>query len=278
MKQVKINDNVIFSQDRPFVLISGSCSMESRDHAMFMVESLKKITDELNIPFIYKTSFDKANRTSITSGRGVGLEQAMSVFDEIRATFGCPVITDIHQPDQAAIVAPHVDMLQIPAFLARQTDLLVAAAKTGKPINVKKPQWSAPWDMKSTIGKIKDSGNDQILLVERGSAFGYNNYVVDMRSIPQMAALGYPVVIDATHGIQQPSAQGCASGGDRRLAPVIARAAIAIGVAGVFIETHNDPDNAHCDGPNSIILADMRENLKTWKEIDAIAKSSPIEI
>jgi 2-dehydro-3-deoxyphosphooctonate aldolase (KDO 8-P synthase) len=250
--------------------------MESRDHAMFMAESLKNITDKLGIPFVFKTSFDKANRTSLSSGRGAGLDYALSVFDEIRATFGCPVITDIHLPDQAQVVAPHVDMLQIPAFLARQTDLLVAAAKTGKPVNVKKPQWSAPADMQSTIGKMRDSGNENVLLCERGTSFGYNNYVVDMRSIPWMSALGAPVVIDATHGIQQPASAGCKSGGDRRLAPVIARAAIAIGVAGVYIETHDNPDAAPCDGPNMIKLQDMEYQLQVWKELDGIAKENPI--
>ncbi|MCL2748873.1 MAG: 3-deoxy-8-phosphooctulonate synthase [Alphaproteobacteria bacterium] len=277
MDKIKINENVTFGNDLPFVLISGPCAMESRDHAMFMAEALVKMTSALGIPFVFKTSFDKANRTSISSGRGAGIEGALPVFDEIRKTFGCPVITDIHMPEQAAIVAPHVDMLQIPAFLARQTDLLIAAAKTGLPVNVKKPQWSAAWDMKSTIGKMHDSGNDKVLLCERGTAFGYNNFIVDMRNITWMAELA-PVVIDATHGIQQPAASGCTSGGDRRLAPVIARAALAIGVAGVFTETHDDPDNAPCDGPNMIKLSDMENNLKIWKDIDAIAKSNLIKL
>ncbi|MCL1891940.1 MAG: 3-deoxy-8-phosphooctulonate synthase [Alphaproteobacteria bacterium] len=278
MKHVKISDEVVFGNDLPFVLIAGPCAMESRDHALFMAESLKRLTDALRIPFVFKTSFDKANRTSLGSGRGAGLDYALSVFDKIRATFNCPIVTDIHLPDQAALVAPHVDMLQIPAFLARQTDLLVAAAKTGKPINVKKPQWSAPQDMRSTLGKLRMSGNESILLCERGTSFGYNNFIVDMRSIPWMSALDAPVVIDATHGIQQPASSGCVSGGDRRLAPVIARAALAIGVAGVFIETHENPDAAPCDGPNMIKLSDMENNLRIWKDLDAVAKANLIEL
>ena len=278
MKHVKISDKVIFGNDLPFVLIAGPCAMETRDHSMFMAESLMKITDKLGIPFVFKTSFDKANRTSLSSKRGAGLDYAMKVFDEIREKLGCACVTDIHVPDQAEIVAPHVDMLQIPAFLARQTDLLVAAAKTGKPVNIKKPQWSAPWDMKSTIIKMRDSGNENVMLCERGTSFGYNNYVVDMRNIPQMASLEQPVIIDATHGIQQPAVQGTCSGGDRRLAPVIARAAISLGVAGVYIETHEDPDrpDVPCDGPNMIKLSDMENQLKIWKDIDAIAKANPI--
>jgi len=276
MKHVQINEKVIFGNDLPFVLIAGPCAMESRDHAMFMAESLKRFTDDLGVPFIFKTSFDKANRTSVSSARGAGLEYALGVFGEIRKEIGCAVVTDIHVPDQAAIVAPHVDMLQIPAFLARQTDLLLAAAKTGKPVNIKKPQWSAAWDMKSTIGKMRDGGNENILLCERGTSFGYNNYVVDMRNIPWMAALDQPVIIDATHGIQQPASGGGTSGGDRRLAPLIARAALSIGVAGVFIETHDNPDAAPCDGPNMIKLSDMENNLRIWKDLDVIAKANLI--
>ncbi|MCL2331275.1 MAG: 3-deoxy-8-phosphooctulonate synthase [Proteobacteria bacterium] len=276
MSHVKISEKVIFGNDLPFVLIAGPCAMESRDHAMMMAEQLVQLTDKLNIPFVFKTSFDKANRTSVASGRGAGLEYAISVFDEIREHFGCPVVTDVHTPDQPAVVAPHVDMLQIPAFLARQTDLLVAAAKPGKPVNIKKPQWSAAWDMKSTLKKMADSGNDKILLTERGTSFGYNNFVVDMRNIPWMETLDAPVVIDATHGIQQPASGGCTSGGDRRLAPVIARAALSIGVAGVFVETHDNPDAAPCDGPNMIKLSDMETQLRIWKELDAIAKQNPI--
>ncbi|MGI5845752.1 MAG: 3-deoxy-8-phosphooctulonate synthase [Alphaproteobacteria bacterium] len=278
MKHIKISDKVVFGNDLPFVLIAGPCALESRDHAMFMAENLTKITNKLGIPFVFKTSFDKANRTSISSKRGAGLDYSMKVFDEIREKIGCACITDIHLPDQAEIVAPHVDILQIPAFLARQTDLLVSAAKTGKPINIKKPQWSAPHDMKSTLGKMYDSGNENILLCERGTSFGYNNYVVDMRSIPWMSSLGVPVVIDATHGIQQPASSGCTSGGDRRLAPVIARAALAIGVAAVFTEVHDNPDSAPCDGPNMIKLSDMEKELKIWKQIDEIAKSNLIII
>ena len=278
MKHIKISNKVTFGNDLPFVLIAGPCAMESRDHAMSMAENLIKITDKLGIPFVFKTSFDKANRTSISSKRGAGLDYALKVFDEIREKLGCACITDIHLPDQAAIVAPHVDMLQIPAFLARQTDLLVAAAKTGKPVNVKKPQWSAPQDMKSTLNKMYESGNENILLCERGTSFGYNNYVVDMRSIPWMSALNAPVVIDATHGIQQPASSGCTSGGDRRLAPVIARAALSIGVAAVFTEVHDNPDSAPCDGPNMIKLSDMENELKVWKDLDKIAKSNLIII
>jgi 2-dehydro-3-deoxyphosphooctonate aldolase (KDO 8-P synthase) len=277
MDTVRISENTAFNNKSPFVLIAGPCALESRDHAMFMAESLVKLTAAANVPFVFKTSFDKANRTSLSSGRGAGLESALPVFDEVRETFGCPVITDIHLPEQAEIVASHVDMLQIPAFLARQTDLLAAAAKTGLAVNVKKPQWSAAWDMKSTIEKMRGAGNEKVLLCERGTAFGYNNFVVDMRNIPWMAAMA-PVVIDATHGIQQPAAGGRTSGGDRRLAPAIARAALAIGVAGVFAEVHDNPDSAPCDGANMMKLSDMSENLSIWKEIDLIAKSNPIEL
>ncbi len=278
MKHVKLNENVTFGNDLPFVLMAGPCALESRDHGMMMAERLVKLTSDLKIPYVFKTSFDKANRTSLTSGRGIGLDNALKIFDEIKSTFGCPVVTDVHWPEQAMVVAEHVDIVQIPAFLARQTDLLVAAAKTGRVVNIKKPQFSAPMDMKSSLGKCYDSGNDRILLTERGTSFGYNNFVVDMRSIPWMSSLDAPVIIDATHGIQQPAAAGCTSGGDRRLAPVIARAALAIGVAGVFIETHDNPDVAPCDGPNMVKLDDMAENLKIWMELDQIAKQHLIKL
>ncbi len=278
MKHIKVSDKVEFGNDLPFVLIAGPCALESRDHAMMMAEKLVKLTDELDIPFVFKTSYDKANRTSLKSGRGIGLEQAKDIFSEIKDTFGCPIVTDIHLPEQAKQIAPYVDILQIPAFLARQTDLLVAAAKTGKVINVKKPQFSAPMDMKSSLGKIYDSGDDKVMLTERGSSFGYNNFVVDMRSIPWMSSFDVPVIIDATHGIQQPASGGCTSGGDRRLAPVIARAGVAVGVAGVFIETHDNPDIAPCDGPNMIRLSDMPDLLKVLMGIDKIAKNNLIEL
>lgn len=278
MRHVKITDNVIVGNDLPFVLIAGPCALESREHAIFMARELSAMCRELNIPYVFKSSFDKANRTSVSSGRGIGIEAGLEILSAVREEVGCAVVTDIHVPDQADIVAPHVDLLQIPAFLARQTDLLHAAAVTGKPVHIKKPQWSAAWDMKSTRDKMDAFGNPNFMFAERGTSFGYNNFVVDMRSLPQMAALDVPVIIDATHGIQQPAAGGTCSGGDRRLAPVIARAAMAVGVAGIYIETHQDPDTAPCDGPNMVKLADMPRLLKMWKELDAIAKADPIII
>jgi len=264
--------NVTFGNDLPFVLIAGPCQMESRAHALEMASALKEITAKLNIPLIYKTSYDKANRTSLKGVRGMGLEKSLSVFDEIRNHLGIPTLTDVHEREHCALVAPVVDVLQIPAFLCRQTDLLIAAAETGRVVNVKKGQFLAPWDMKNVAAKIADSGNTNILLTERGSSFGYNTLVVDYRSLPQMAETGYPVIMDATHAVQQPGGQGTSSGGDRRFVPTIARAALAVGVAGLFMETHQDPDNAPSDGPNMVKLSDMEALLTQLKEYDALTK------
>jgi 2-dehydro-3-deoxyphosphooctonate aldolase (KDO 8-P synthase) len=264
--------NLTISNAHPFALIAGPCQMESREHAFEVCGKLKEITDKLGIPFIYKTSFDKANRTSLKGKRGMGLEKALPVFEALKKEFGCPTLTDIHEREQCAEVASVVDVLQIPAFLCRQTDLLIAAAESGAVVNVKKGQFLAPWDMKNVAQKIADSGNERILLTERGVSFGYNTLVVDMRALPQMAETGYPVIIDATHAVQQPGGQGTSSGGDRRFAPVIARAAIAVGVAGVFIETHPDPDSAPSDGPNMIPLHQMHDLLAELQEFDKVAK------
>ena len=247
--------------------------MESRDHALDVAGQLKALTQELGIPFVYKSSFDKANRTSISGKRGIGLPGALPVFEEIKKTLGCPVLTDIHEREQCAEVASVVDIIQIPAFLCRQTDLLVAAAKTGAVVNVKKGQFLAPHDMKNVAQKVADSGNDRILLTERGVTFGYNNLVTDMRALPIMAETGYPVIFDATHSTQQPGGLGGASGGNRDMAPILARAAVAVGLAGVFIETHPDPDNAPSDGPCMVRLADMETVLTRLKAFDAVRKS-----
>jgi len=271
-QQVSVGD-VTFGNDLPFVLIAGPCAMESRDHALEMSSAIKEITDDLGIGFIYKTSFDKANRTSLSGGRGVGLSAALDVFAEVRETYGCPVLTDVHAADQCAPVAEAVDVLQIPAFLCRQTDLLVAAAKTGRIVNVKKGQFLAPWDMKHVVKKVEDSGNANVLVTERGASFGYNTLVTDFRGLPIMAEqTGKPVIFDATHSVQQPGGQGGASGGQREFVPVLARAAIAVGVAGVFMETHQDPDSAPSDGPNMVPLKDLRDLLATLKAFDEVAK------
>ncbi len=272
MKTVKVQSLEI-SNDKPFTLIAGPCQMESRDHAFDMCGALVEITKELGIPFIYKTSFDKANRTSLKGIRGMGIEAAMPVFAGLREEFGVPMLTDIHTAEQCAPVAEHVDVLQIPAFLCRQTVLLIAAAKTNAVINVKKGQFLAPWDMKNVVAKVSESGNDNILLTDRGTSFGYNTLVSDMRGLPTMAETGYPVIIDATHSVQQPGGQGASSGGDRTMVPVIAKAAVAVGVGGVFMETHQDPDNAPSDGPNMVKLEDMRGLLETLQKLDKIAKN-----
>ena len=274
MKTIKIK-NVEIANDRPFTLIAGPCQMESRDHAMMMCEKLSELTTRLNIPFIYKTSFDKANRTSLNATRGIGLDKAMAVFDELRSTFNVPCLTDIHSEAQCEVVAQHVDVLQIPAFLCRQTDLLTAAARTGAIINVKKGQFLAPWDMKNVTTKISESGNDKILLTERGSSFGYNTLVTDMRGLKIMADdTGFPVIMDATHAVQSPGGLGGSSGGDRTMVPVLARAAIAVGVGGVFMETHQDPDNStQSDKANMVIFKDMEDILKQLKDIDNVIKT-----
>ena len=273
MKTISIQ-NIEISNDKPFTLIAGPCQMESRDHAFDMCGALVDITKKLDIPFIYKTSFDKANRTSLKGIRGMGLDSSLPVFSDLKKEFGVPMLTDIHTADQCAVVAEHVDVLQIPAFLCRQTDLLIAAANTGAVINVKKGQFLAPWDMKNVAAKVSESGNDNIILTERGASFGYNTLVSDMRSLPIMAETGYPVVFDATHSVQQPGGQGTSSGGDRTMVPVLARAAVAVGVAGLFMETHQDPDNAPSDGPNMVKLQDLEGILETLQKLDSIAKAS----
>lgn len=257
----------------PFVLISGPCQIESRDHAMEVAAELKAICAALAIPLIYKSSFDKANRTSATAARGIGMAEGLKILAEIRETLGIPVLTDVHLPEQCAPTAEAVDVLQIPAFLCRQTDLLLAAGATGRAINVKKGQFLAPWDMVNVAAKIASTGNENILLCERGTSFGYNTLVSDLRGLPVMAATGYPVVFDATHSVQQPGGQGTSSGGQREFAPVLARAALAVGVAAVFIESHPDPDHAPSDGPNMIRLRDMPALLARLKAFDALAKA-----
>jgi 2-dehydro-3-deoxyphosphooctonate aldolase (KDO 8-P synthase) len=263
---------VTFANDRPMAVFAGPCQMESRAHALEMASALKEIADRLGIGLVYKTSFDKANRTSLAGKRGLGLDGALAVFAEIRENLGLPVVTDVHEAGQCARVAEVVDVLQIPAFLCRQTDLLVAAAKTGRAVKVKKGQFLAPWDMANVVAKITDSGNPNVLVTERGSSFGYNTLVVDMRALPIMARIGCPVIFDATHAVQQPGGQGTASGGDRRFVPTLARAAVAVGVAGVFIETHQDPDRAPSDGPNMVPLAEFEGLLRQLMAIDAVAK------
>ena len=261
------------SNTSQFTLIAGPCQLENERHAINVAEKLKEITEEHKIGLIYKTSFDKANRTSIKGKRGVGLENSLPVFDKIRKNLNIPVLTDIHTIDQCQVVSKHVDILQIPAFLCRQTDLLVAAAKTGKIINVKKGQFLAPWDMVNVTKKIEESGNNNILVTERGVSFGYNTLVSDMRSIPIMAKNGYPVVFDATHSVQQPGGMGDKSGGQREFVEYLARAAVAVGVAAIFMETHPDPDNAPSDGPTMVPLSKMSNLLKQLVEIDKLVKN-----
>lgn len=265
--------DVVFSNVAPLSLIAGPCQMESRDHAFMIAGALKEMCAELGIGLVYKSSFDKANRTSLSGKRGMGLERSLEVFADIKAEFGLPVLTDIHTEEQCAQMAEVVDILQIPAFLCRQTDLLVAAARTGRVINVKKGQFMAPWDMKNVLAKIVDSGNANVLLTERGASFGYNTLVSDMRALPIMAGLGAPVVFDATHSVQQPGGQGGSTGGQREFVETLARAAVAVGVAGVFIETHETPDSAPSDGPNMIALKDMPRLLETLLAFDAVAKA-----
>lgn len=268
---VKIG-NVTFSNSAPFALIAGPCQMETREHAFDMAGRLKEMTDKLGIGLVFKSSFDKANRTSLKAERGIGLEKAMEVFSDLKKEFGFPVLTDIHTEEQCAEVAPVVDVLQIPAFLCRQTDLLIAAAKTGRIVNVKKGQFLAPWDMKNVLSKITESGNPNVLATERGASFGYNTLVSDMRSLPIMAGLGSPVVFDATHSVQQPGGQGGSTGGQREFVETLARAAVAVGVAGLFIETHQDPDNAPSDGPNMVPVDKMPALLEKLMAFDRIAK------
>jgi len=264
---------VLFSNTAKLSLIAGPCQMESRDHAFMVAGVLKELCGKLGIGLVYKSSFDKANRTSLSGKRGVGLEKALEVFEDLKKEYGFPVLTDIHTEEQCAIVSKTVDILQIPAFLSRQTDLLVAAAKTGRVVNVKKGQFLAPWDMKNVLAKLNESGNPNVLLCERGASFGYNTLVSDMRSLPIMAAMGAPVIFDATHSVQQPGGQGGSTGGDRRFVETLARAAVAVGVAGVFVETHEDPNNAPSDGPNMVYLKDMPRLLEKLLAFDAIAKA-----
>lgn len=262
------------ANDRPFVLIAGPCAMESRDHAMDMAAALVEMCADLDIGLVYKSSFDKGNRTSIGSPRGIGMDKALGIFADIRERFGCPVITDVHEPGQCGPVAEAVDVLQIPAFLCRQTDLLVAAAKTGRAINIKKGQFLAPWDMTNVVAKVVNSGNDRVMVCERGASFGYNTLVSDMRALPILAQTGCPVVFDATHSVQQPGGQGESSGGQREFVPVLARAAVAIGVAALFIETHEKPVSAPSDGPNMVPLDEMPALLSRLKAFDQLAKSA----
>ncbi len=264
----------LFGNDLPLTLIAGPCQLESRQHAFDIAGRLKELTAGLGIGFVYKTSFDKANRTSIGGKRGAGLDAALPIFADLRKELGVPLLTDVHEREQCAVVAEVADILQIPAFLSRQTDLLVAAAETGRVVNVKKGQFLAPWDMKNVVDKLTASGNPNILLTERGASFGYNTLVSDMRALPIMAGLGAPVVFDATHSVQQPGGQGGSTGGERRFVSVLARAAVAVGVAGVFIETHQDPDNAPSDGPNMVPLADMPALLERLMAFDRIAKAA----
>ncbi len=264
--------NFEIANNKNFVLIAGPCQLESEPHAVKISTELKKITTELGINLIYKTSFDKANRTSLKGKRGLGLEKSLPIFDKIRKEVGVPVLTDVHTIEQCSQVASHVDILQIPAFLCRQTDLLIAAAKTGKIVNVKKGQFLAPWDMANVIKKIEDSGNKNILITERGASFGYNTLVSDMRALPIMSKFGFPIVFDATHSVQQPGGMGEKSGGQREFVPYLARAAIAVGVGAIFMETHEDPDNAPSDGPNMVPLNEVKTLLKKLIEIDKIVK------
>jgi 2-dehydro-3-deoxyphosphooctonate aldolase (KDO 8-P synthase) len=274
MKNIKVNcGNIEISNNNKIFIIAGPCQLETEQHAMDMAGKIKEITSKFNMGFVYKTSFDKANRTSLKGKRGAGLEQSLPIFDKIKKEFDVPILTDIHNAEQCNVVAPHADILQIPAFLCRQTDLLIAAANTGKIINVKKGQFLAPWDMVNVTKKIADSGNNNILVTERGASFGYNTLVSDMRSLPIMAKNGYPVIFDATHSVQQPGGLGEASGGQREFVEYLARAAVAVGVAGVFIETHQDPDNAPSDGPNMVPLEKLEKLLSQLFEIDNLIKN-----
>ncbi len=270
--------NFEISNDKPFSLFAGPCQMESRDHAMKMATQMKEITSKLGINFIFKTSYDKANRTSIGSQRGMGLDKALAVFEEISTQLDVPCVTDVHESSHCAPIAEVVDVLQIPAFLCRQTDLLIAAAKTGKIIKIKKGQFLAPWDMKNVVNKVLDAGNNNILLTDRGTSFGYNTLVTDFRGLPTMAETGCPIVFDATHSVQQPGGQGGTSGGERKFVPVLARAAVAVGVAALFMETHEAPDSAPSDGPNMIPIDRMEELLKQLQAFDEVAKAQKFEI
>lgn len=264
---------VAFANDAPFGLIAGPCALESRGHALEMAGALKEIAGRLGVGLVFKTSYDKANRTSLSSARGIGLDEALPIFAEIRESLGLPVLTDVHAPEQCARAAEAVDILQIPAFLCRQTDLLVAAARTGRVVNIKKGQFLAPWDMQHVAAKVLGAGNANVMLTERGASFGYNTLISDMRALPIMAQTGCPVIFDATHSVQQPGGQGGSSGGQREFVPVLARAAVAVGVAGLFIETHNDPDNAPSDGPNMVPLDQFEGLIAELMAIDRVVKA-----
>lgn len=276
MIHVPVGDLVI-GNDRPLTIIAGPCQLESQDHAQMIAGVMKEACDAAGAQYVFKASYDKANRTSLSGKRGLGIDQGLKVLQSIGKTIGVPVITDVHSEAQCAIAAEAVDIIQIPAFLCRQTDMLLAAGNTGAAINVKKGQFLAPWEMQNIVTKIESTGNKRILLTERGTTFGYNTLVVDMRSLPQMAQTGYPVVMDATHSVQQPGGQGGSSGGQREFAPVMARAAAAIGVGAIFMETHQDPDNAPCDGPNMIYLDQMPKLIETLMQFDALAKANPLK-
>lgn len=266
------------SNDLPLTVIAGPCQLESLDHALMIAEAMSKACADAGAGYVFKASYDKANRTSVSGVRGLGIDEGLRVMDEVRAEIGCPTLTDVHAPEHCAAVANAVDVMQIPAFLCRQTDLLVAAGETGAVVNIKKGQFLAPWDMPNVISKVESTGNENIMLTERGASFGYNTLVADFRSLPTMAKTGYPVIMDATHSVQQPGGQGGSSGGQREFAPVMARAAVSLGIAGVFIETHEDPDRAPSDGPNMIPLHQMPELMKSLMEFDALAKANPCRV
>ncbi|MBT0958676.1 3-deoxy-8-phosphooctulonate synthase [Alphaproteobacteria bacterium KMM 3653] len=277
MQTVTVGD-VSIGNDLPLTLIAGPCQLESLDHALMIAEQMAAACAEAGARFIFKASYDKANRTSLNGKRGLGLDEGLRVLSEVRSRIGCPVLTDIHGAEQCAAVAQAVDVLQIPAFLCRQTDLLLAAGETGAAINVKKGQFLAPWDMPNVVAKLESTGNKRLLLTERGTSFGYNTLVADMRALPQMAKTGYPVVMDATHSVQQPGGQGGSSGGQREFAPVMARAAVSLGIASVFIETHEAPDTAPSDGPNMIPLDQMPALVRSLMAFDALAKADPLRL
>ncbi|GGL48107.1 3-deoxy-8-phosphooctulonate synthase [Sporolactobacillus putidus] len=273
MKTIRLNETIRFGENEPFVLIAGPCVIESEDLVLKTADAIKKVTDHLGIPFVFKASYDKANRSSIYSRRGPGLEKGLEILSKVKEKIGVPLTSDIHEANQASPAGDVLDILQIPAFLCRQTDLLVAAAQTGKIINVKKGQFLAPWDMKNVITKLEEAGNTNIMLTERGASFGYNNLVVDMRSLPTMRSYGYPVIFDATHSVQIPGGNGTSTGGKREFVPYLSRAAVAAGVDAVFMEVHPDPDQAWSDGPNMVKLENLEETLKPLREIDAIVRN-----
>ncbi|MCF2905012.1 3-deoxy-8-phosphooctulonate synthase [Octadecabacter sp. CECT 8868] len=277
MHDVKIG-SVTTSNDRPLTVIAGPCQLESLDHARMIATEMARVCDSYGAQFVFKGSYDKANRTSLSGKRGLGMDEGLAIHAAIKAEFGCPVLTDIHTPEQCAPVAEVCDVIQIPAFLCRQTDLLLAAGESGAAVNIKKGQFLAPWDMANVVAKVESTGNKRIMLTERGVSFGYNALVADMRSLPEMMKTGYPVVMDATHAVAQPGGLGGSSGGQREFAPVLARAAVAQGIGAVFLETHEDPDNAPSDGPNMIVLSHMDATLKTLMALDAVAKADPIRL